>query len=87
MRTELALFLALVWLLPTIVAGRIGDAKNRRGWPWGLFLSWLGVIILLALPGSRRPRSANWRSSNNSYGFRSSAKSSRLSNNASEPLP
>jgi hypothetical protein len=48
--TAIAVFLAVFWLLPVIVGGRIGDAKNRRGWVWGLFLGWLGVIILLCLP-------------------------------------
>ena len=39
--------LALVFLiLPAIVADGMGHRRNRTGWPYGLLLGWLGVLIL-----------------------------------------
>jgi Na+/proline symporter len=34
---------------PIFVAQMIGKPKNRQGWVWGLFLGWLGVIIVACL--------------------------------------
>ena len=35
-----------LWILPILVAGRIGRQKGRIGWLWGRELSWLGGIIV-----------------------------------------
>jgi hypothetical protein len=40
------LFVGLVWLLPIIIAIDLGQSRDRKGWMWGLFLGWLGVLIL-----------------------------------------
>ena len=42
----------IFWLAPIAVGAAIGRSKHRAGWAWGLFLGWLGVIILVLLtPG------------------------------------
>jgi hypothetical protein len=43
-----ALFIigCLVILPPTIIAAHLGHSRDRTGWMWGLFLGWLGVLIL-----------------------------------------
>lgn len=38
--------IALIWLAPIFVGQLIGRRKNRAGWAYGLFLGWLGVIIV-----------------------------------------
>lgn len=56
-------FVTLIWFLPIYVAHQIGESKNRAGWAWGLFLGWLGVIVVALLPQSTRvgppPTAAN----------------------------
>lgn len=51
-------FIALFWLAPIFVGYKIGAAKNRNGWLWGLLLGWIGVIIVACLSDSdpRSPR-------------------------------
>src|SRR5262245_1572506 len=39
-------FLFFVWGLPILICYRLGQSRNRAGWPWGLFLGWLGVLIV-----------------------------------------
>jgi hypothetical protein len=39
----------LFWAGAIFVAHKIGEIKNRTGWAWGLFLGWIGVIILACL--------------------------------------
>lgn len=49
----LILFLGVIaffWLLPIYVAHQIGAPKHRSGFAWGLFLGWLGVLIVALLP-------------------------------------
>lgn len=41
---------SIVWLLPIYITQQIGQAKHRTGWPWGLLLGWLGVIVVALLP-------------------------------------
>jgi hypothetical protein len=36
-------------VLPIWVGQRIGARKGRAGWAWGLFLGWLGVLIVALL--------------------------------------
>ena len=44
------LFLALS-LLPIYVANRVGEARGRRDqWIWGMFLSWVGVLVVVLRP-------------------------------------
>lgn len=38
------------WLAAIVVADRIGQHKGRIGWPWGLLLGGVGVIVLYLLP-------------------------------------
>jgi hypothetical protein len=43
------LVVGLLWLFPILVAMDLGAKRNRTGWMWGLFLGWLGVVILACL--------------------------------------
>jgi hypothetical protein len=36
----------IVWIVPIFVAHSQGKAKHRAGFAYGLFLGWIGVIIL-----------------------------------------
>jgi hypothetical protein len=45
--------LAVLWALPIFVAHKIGKSKGRRGWPWGFWLGWTGVIIVACLGPKR----------------------------------
>lgn len=47
--------IGLVWVLPIYVAHQIGRPKNRSGFAWGLFLGWLGVIVVALLPQTEPP--------------------------------
>jgi hypothetical protein len=40
----------ILWVVPVFVAVGQGNGKNRAGLAYGLFLGWLGVIILAFLP-------------------------------------
>jgi hypothetical protein len=40
------LVLSLIWLLPIVISIELGKSRDRMGWMWGLFLGWLGVLIL-----------------------------------------
>jgi len=44
-----AVLFAAVYVTPILVAIRLGHSRDRRGWMWGLFLSWLGVLILACM--------------------------------------
>jgi len=39
-------FVVLFWALPIAAAHGLGQRRNRAGWPYGLALGWLGVLIL-----------------------------------------
>jgi len=39
----------LTWLLPVLIGIHLGQSRDRAGWMWGLFLSWLGVLILACM--------------------------------------
>jgi hypothetical protein len=43
------IWIALVWVLPFVVASKIGKGKNRRGWIYALLGGWIGVIILACI--------------------------------------
>jgi len=53
---------ALVVLLwfgwPIIIAGRIGKARNRRGYLAGIIFGWLGLAWVVLRPA--RPRQPDW---------------------------
>jgi hypothetical protein len=38
-----------IFLLPILCAIELGYSRDRTGWMWGLFLNWLGVIILACM--------------------------------------
>jgi hypothetical protein len=40
----------VLWIIPIFVAVSQGRAKDRAGLAYGLFLGWIGVIILAFLP-------------------------------------
>jgi hypothetical protein len=40
----------IFWVVPIFVAVSQGRAKDRAGLAYGLFLGWVGVIILAFLP-------------------------------------
>lgn len=44
----------VVWVLPVYVAHQIGVPKRRHGLIWGLFLGWIGVIVVALLPPVQR---------------------------------
>lgn len=44
------LILFSLFVAPIFVADRIGKRKNRIGWPWGLGLGWIGVVVVACLP-------------------------------------
>jgi len=44
--TTLGVIVGLVLLLPIVIAINLGVSRDRKGWMWGLFLGWLGVLIL-----------------------------------------
>jgi hypothetical protein len=57
----------LSWAGAVLVGHKIGEGKNRTGWAWGLFLGWLGVIILACIgPGESTAEHKSFRLSNNS---------------------
>jgi hypothetical protein len=43
-------FVVVVWLASVLVAAWLGARKHRRGLLYGVFLSWVGVVLLLVLP-------------------------------------
>jgi hypothetical protein len=49
--------IGLLFLLPIVIAIDLGVSRDRTGWMWGLFLGWLGVLILACM----RPRPAEQR--------------------------
>jgi hypothetical protein len=49
------LLISLVFLLPVIIAIDLGYSRERTGWMWGLFLGWLGVLILACMRAPQRP--------------------------------
>jgi hypothetical protein len=42
----------ILWLVPIFVANSMGKAKRRTGILYGVFLGWLGVLILAVLPAN-----------------------------------
>jgi hypothetical protein len=38
--------LAIFWGAPIAICNHLGQSRDRTGWMWGLFLGWLGVLIL-----------------------------------------
>jgi hypothetical protein len=40
----------VLWVIPIFVAIPQGRAKDRAGLAYGLFLGWIGVVILAFLP-------------------------------------
>jgi hypothetical protein len=50
---EALVIVAIFWVAPILVGHAIGKPKGRAGWAWGLFLGWLGVIIVALLSPAR----------------------------------
>ena len=51
--------LLLLWGVPIWATANIGGRKGHpNGWVWGLFLGWIGVVIVALLPegAGRNPR-------------------------------
>ena len=48
----LAVLIVVLWLIPWALANSIGKAKGRggQGWILGMFLGWVGVIVIALLP-------------------------------------
>ena len=44
------LLISVFWALPIWAGALVGSSKGRAGWAWGLFLGWLGVLIVALLP-------------------------------------
>jgi hypothetical protein len=49
------IFAGVMWVAPIFVGKSMGERKGRAGWAWGLFLGWLGVIILACLSDRSAP--------------------------------
>lgn len=47
--------IVVLWLLPMFVALPVAHARRRMGFPYGFFLGWVGVIVLLVLPAKPNP--------------------------------
>jgi len=47
--------LLLLWGLPILICWKIGQQKHRHGFWWGLFLGWLGVLILSLASHAKTP--------------------------------
>jgi len=48
-QNPLLVWAALAWALPIIFTIELGHSRGRTGWMWGLFLGWLGVLILACM--------------------------------------
>lgn len=48
----------VLWIVPLFVANSIGKSKRRAGLIYGLFLGWIGVLILAILPALPEPTAA-----------------------------
>lgn len=46
------IYIVVLWVVPVFVAVTIGNHKRRAGLLYGLFLGWLGVLILAVLPSA-----------------------------------
>jgi hypothetical protein len=66
---ELLIFAGLVWILPIHVLGEIGKPKNRRGYLWGFFLGWIGVIVVARVHGKQSACSGATRDLGRETGF------------------
>jgi hypothetical protein len=51
---EIVVGVAILWVVPIVVAVGLGNAKHRPGFLYGL-LSWVGVILLAVLPARPAP--------------------------------
>ena len=52
--------LVLLWFgWPIIIAGRIGKARNRRGYLAGIFFGWFGLAWVVLRP-ARPPQQPDW---------------------------
>ena len=40
----------IVWIVPIVVAYKLGHARGREGLGYGILLGWAGVLILFLLP-------------------------------------
>lgn len=60
----------ILWIVPIFVANSIGKAKNRSGVAYGLFLGWIGVIILALLAPAEPITLANIDKHRNRFGDR-----------------
>ena len=41
----------LLWIWPTVLAGKIGTKRGQEdAWLWGFILSWIGVAIVMSFP-------------------------------------
>jgi hypothetical protein len=47
------IWLIVVWIIPIPIAISQGRSKDRAGLAYGLFLGWIGVIILAFLPARK----------------------------------
>jgi hypothetical protein len=52
---EVLVLIAVLWIVPIFVATSIGQSKGRAGLLYGVFLGWLGVLIVAILPPNLNP--------------------------------
>ena len=48
------LMVAMFWVTAIFAANGLGEQRGRDGAPYGLFLGWLGVLLLACLPPKTR---------------------------------
>jgi hypothetical protein len=51
--TVFLIVVTLFWLIPIVIAHKLG---GKNSWLWGLFLGWIGVLIVTFTSGSVRSR-------------------------------
>lgn len=50
MAVEIVAGAVVLWIVPIFVANAIGGPKGRAGAAYGIFLGWLGVLVVALLP-------------------------------------
>jgi hypothetical protein len=62
------IWLIILWIIPIPIAISQGRSKDRAGLAYGLFLGWIGVIILASSRHERETSSLSVRSARNQFG-------------------
>lgn len=60
---QILIILLILYILAVIICAKLGNKKGRRdlGWIVGLFLGWLGVVIMLVVSRTHEQEVLNAR--------------------------